>query len=196
MIFDDLLDDHRSQLGKALERFRAGDDDLERHLRYAARWIDRRWPLVRPGEFTAAVGIVEYPAPADCLTVAGHDWGRYARRKPWEETGPGYPPLLQRAAIETGAVLWLSPPPTPAQINAWGPVVPYRYFAAHSITPDLVTPGEGQRGAVLLAALIEALRDLATETAVVQLHKGLAGVPTAGMPAYLYERLVLEWERQ
>jgi hypothetical protein len=195
MDFAGLLDDHRSQLGKALERFRAGDDDLERHLRHAARWIDRRWPRTVAAALTLTVDQGLYPAPEDCAGVLDHDWGRYTRRRPWETGGPGYPPALLYGADEDGPTLWVRPAPTLAQLHAWGAVLDYRYFAAHEISAERVTPGELRRGAVLLAALIEAVRDLATETAIVQLHKGLVGIPTAGTPAYLYERLIEEWER-
>ena len=197
MDFGDLLDDHRAQLGRALERFRAGDEDLARHLRQAARWLDARWPRVVAAHLELTAGVATYPAPADCRHVCSHDWGRYARRRPWEEWSPGYPPLLQLwSAPEDGPQLWVTPAPTAAQLRVWGSVLNYRYGAAHAIGDAEVTPAEHQRGAVLLAALIEALRDLASETAVVQLHKGLAGIPTAGTPAYLYERLIEEWERR
>jgi hypothetical protein len=192
MDFAGLLDDHRAQLGRALERFRGGDDDLARHLRQAGRWLDARWPRVIPANLELEAGIALYEAPADCRHVYGHDWGRYNRRRPWDPCAPGFPPLLQCLNGE----FWLTPAPTAAQIGAWGAVLPYFYAAAHAIDEDEVTPAEHQRGAVLLAALIEAMRDLASETAVVQLHKGLAGIPTAGTPAYLYERLQEEWERR
>jgi len=194
MDFDGLLDDHRAQLGKAIERFRGGDDDLERHLRQAARWLDRRWPRVEAASLALEVGRRNYPAPAGLSAVKEHDWGRYTRRRPWEESGPGYPPALLNITEGADHALWVCPAPTAAQVHAWGETLHYVYYAAHEVSPDRVTPSEHHRGAVLLAALIEAMRELASETAVVQLHKGLAGIPTAGTPAYLYERLREEWE--
>lgn len=196
MEFDDLLAAHQAQLGKAVERFRSPDDaDFVRHLRRAGRWIDSRWPRILDGELSLVAMVNEYPAPAGCLMIHGHSWGRYARPIPWDEYGPGFPPLLERIIDETGPRLLLCPPPTAQQIAVWGGTLRYRYRVAHEITAEAVTVDEGHHGAVLLAALIEAMRDLSAEVTVVQLHKGLSSVPTAGTPAYLYEALLREWER-
>lgn len=193
--FAELIADHKAQLGRAVERFRAEEDaDFIRHLRLAGGWIDGRWPRILYGELSLVAMVNEYPAPPGCLMLYGHSWGHYTPLTPWDECGPGFPPLLERSVDEMGTKLLLCPPPTAKQIAVWGNTLRYRYRVAHEITAEVVTVDEGQRGAVLLAALIEAMRDLAAETTVVQLHKGLSGLPTAGTPAYLYETLIREWE--
>lgn len=197
MIFADLLAAHRSQLGKAIDRFREPDRDadLQRHLGRAARWIDQRWPYTQQGELSLTAMVSEYPAPTGCLGVYGHDWGRNAPFTPWMEHGTGYPPLLDLIYEAAGPVLWVSPPPTAMQIQAWGSVMRYRYRRMHTISPTAVSVGDEHLQRVLLAALIEAMRELAAETASTQLHKGMSGIPTAGTPAYLYEALLREWDR-
>ena len=193
--FDELLAAHKAQLGRAVERFReANDADFARHLQLAARWLDRRWPNVQIGELSLTVGVGVYAAPAGCVAVYAHDWGRYYRTQPWDETGPGYPPLLQ--LIINPTQLYLSPAPTSQQILLWGSVLAYRYRLPHVITATEMTVDDARHADVLLAALIEAMRDLSTETAAVQLQKGLTGLPNAGSPAYLYQALINEWERR
>lgn len=197
MIYADLLAAHKGQLGKAIERFRqpGQEADLQRHLSRAGRWIDLRWPRTMQATLILVPLLSEYPALPGCLSVFDHAWGRGTPCVPWDHDGPGYPPLLELIHESTGPVLWVSPPPTPVQIHAWSAVMNYRYRAAHEISPTSISVDDSLFSAVLLAALIEAMRELATETAVTQLHKGLSGIPTAGTPAYLYEALIREWER-
>ena len=195
--FTDLIADHKAQLGKAVERFRADDDaDFARHLRLAGGWLDGRWPRLLNTRLLLLAGVNEYPAPTDCAAVLSHSWGQNHRHQPWNESDPGYPPLLTLIQGETGPLLLIAPAPTAAQIMAWGDGMHYCYRLAHIVSASEVTPTEAHRGDLLLAALIEAMRDLAAETTVVQLHKGLSGLPTAGTPAYLYETLIREWERR
>lgn len=197
MDFATLLADHKAQLGKAVDRFRSADDaDFIRHLRLAGRWIDQRWPRVLLGLLTVSPEVDQYPAPTACAAVLGNEWGRYWPRRPWDDADPGIPPLLRLIDGETGPIIWVSPAPTQRQIQAWGDALRFRFRVNHVITPELVTARDELESHVLLAALIEALRDLSNETAIVQLHKGMAGVPTAGTPAYLYEALLREWENR
>lgn len=195
--FAELIAAHKAQLGRMVERFREADDaDFARHLQLAARRLDARWPRVQPATLTVTAAVNEYPAPAGCQTVLSHSWGRGHRPTPWDETAPGPPPLLSLLYNAGGRVLWLEPAPTWTQIVVWGAEFPYRYQVAHGITETEVTVDEDRRADVLLAALIEALRDLSAETALVQLQKGLAGLPNAGSPAYLYAAALQEWDRR
>lgn len=193
--FDALLDAHKAQLGKAVGRFQEPDDaDFARHLRLAAHWIDGRWPRIVSATLTLTAEVAEYATPADCRAFLAHDWGTYYR--PWDESSPGLPPLVQFVETDTGPVLGFAPAPSGVQIQAWGATFRYRYRRAHVLTASEVTVSAEREADVLLAALIEAMRDLAAETSTVQLQRGLAGIPTAGTPAYLYEKLLLEWERR
>jgi hypothetical protein len=194
MLLDDLIVDHKAQLGRAVERFRAEyDADFIRHFALAARRLDGKRPRQRMSMLAVTVGEVDYPAAAGSLAILAHEWGIGSVRQPWDSDFMGIPPLIRQLDSDDGLRWRLSAAPTANQITAWGPTIPVRYQAAHEIGEDRVTPPDSDRSLVLLAALIEAMRDLSTETAVVQLHKGLTGLPTAGTPAYLYERLLQEF---
>lgn len=196
MTLADLIADHKAQLGKATERFKAAADaDLIRHLALAARRLDSKRPRLRRSMLAVTVGVSDYPAATGSIAVIAHEWGISAVRQPWDDDYMGIAPLIRQLDSDTGQRWVLSTPPTANQISVWGATIPVRYQAAHEISATAVTAMDTDRALVLLAALIEALRDLSTETAVVQLHKGLTGLPTAGTPAYLYERLLQEWER-
>lgn len=194
MTLDDLLDDHRAQLGKCAARF-ASDDDLARHLRNAADRLSGKCPRWASAGIALTAGVADYAAPADLYGGPTTDWGRYPARQPWDDDFLGYPPRLLMVYVADALKIRLIPEPTAAQLTAWGSTLTYRYLTRHRIDDDVVTFTELQRALVLLAALVEAMRDLAADTTVVQLQKGLAGLPTAGTPAYLYEKLLLELER-
>lgn len=192
----DLITAHKAQLGKAVDRFRSANDaDLIRHLALAARWLDDKRPRQKMSALAVTAGEVDYPAAAGSLAILAHEWGIGSIRQPWDNDYLGIPPLIRQVDGDPDPRWRLSIAPTANQISAWGPTIPVRYQAAHEISATAVTARDSDRGLVLLAALIEALRDLSNETAVVQLHKGITGLPTAGTPAYLYERLLQEWER-
>lgn len=194
MIFADLIADHKAQLGKAVERFRTPDDaDFIRHLALAARRLDGKRPRQKLSMLAVTVGEVDYPAAVESLAILAHEWGIGTIRQPWDSDFMGIPPLIRQLDSDDGPRWRLSAAPTANQIAAWGPTLPVRYQAAHEISELRITPPDADRPLVLLAALIEAMRDLSTETAVVQLHKGLTGIPTAGTPAYLYEKLLQEF---
>lgn len=196
MTLTDLITDHKAQLGKAIERFRAADDvDYIRHLALAARRLDGKRPRVRMSMLPVTADVVDYPAAAGSIGIIAHEWGIGATHHPWDDAFVGFPPWIQQVDGDDGPRWRLSNLPTANQIVAWGPTIPVRYQAAHEISATLVTAQDSDRALVLLAALIEAMRDLSNETTVVQLHKGLTGLPTAGTPAYLYERLLTEFER-
>lgn len=196
MTLTDLIADHKAQLGKAVERFRAADDaDYIRHLALAAHRMNHKHPRVRMSMLPVTAGVVDYPAAAGSIAIIAHEWGIGARHHPWDDDFVGFAPWIRQVEGDDGPRWRLSNLPTANQIVAWGPTIPVRYQAAHEISATVITAQDSDRALVLLAALIEAMRDLSTETTVVQLHKGLTGLPTAGTPAYLYERLLTEFER-
>ncbi len=195
MNYADLLAAHRSQLGKVAERFTAfGDADFKRHLQNAARRMTLKFPRWMTATFALVAGVAEYPAPADLQGVPISEWGRGCARSPWDDDFPGIPPLLTLMHDAAGPILRLSQAPTAAQLAAWGSTLHYRYLAANEIGETRITLPDAARPLILLAALIEAMRELATDTTVVQLQRGLSGLPTAGTPAYLYEKLCLEFD--
>lgn len=204
LLLADLIDAHKAQLGKAADRFRAPDDaDFIRHLGLAGRRMDQKRPRLRTTALTLQVGVADYPAPAGSLAVRSHDWGTSFVRQPWADEYIGIPPLIRQMTLdlttEEGEIvesdpIWrLSTAPTAAQIAQWGAVASVGYRVAHVVSEESITVAEAEQGLLLLAALIEAMRDLSAETAVVQLHKGMTALPTAGTPAYLYERLQQEF---
>jgi hypothetical protein len=195
MTLDDLVIDHKAQLGKVAARFTAEDDaDFVRHLRNAAVRLTSKCLRWASGTLALSVGVSDYPAPTDLRGAPSTDWGKDQRRQPWDDDYLGLTPYMLLLDVDGVAMLRLAPEPSAAQIATWGGTLTYRYLASHQITAETVTFTELQRPLVLLAALIEAMRELATDTTVVQLQKGLAGLPTAGTPAYLYEKLRLELE--
>ncbi len=199
MTFDELVADHKAQLGKAAERFKAlNDADFKRHVRLAARRMNAKTPLWANGTLALSGGQTDYPAPPDLLSVLVSDWGRAGGcgcPRPWDDGFVGFAPRIALADTPSGKVVRLSAAPGAQQLNAWGASLNFQYVASHEISEARITLPDPAKPLVLLAALIEAMRELATETSVEQLHKGLAGVPTAGTPAYLYEKLCQEFER-
>lgn len=199
MTFDELVADHKAQLGKAAERFRAlHDADFKRHLRLAARRMNVKRPLWLSATVALVGGQTDYPAPAGLLSVLVSDWGRGGGcgcPRPWDPNFVGFAPRVALADTPGGKVVRLSAPPGARQLIAWGPSLSFQYVASHEVSETRITLADADRPLILLAALIEAMRELATETSVEQLHKGLVGLPTAGTPAYLYERLREEFDR-
>lgn len=195
MLYADLIAAHKAQLGKVADRFTApADADFARHLKNAARRMTFKFPRWMTATLTPVVGASDYPAPADINGVAVSDWGRDCGALPWDDDFAGYPPLLILLESAAGPILRLSQAPTAAMLAAWGSTLPYRYLAAHEITATRVTLPDPTEPLVLLAALIEAMRELATDTTVIQFQRGLSSIPTVGTPAHLYERLSMEFD--
>lgn len=192
MIFADLLADHKAQLGKAEARFPAPDDgDFKRHLANAAPMMCGKRPRILLGILDLAAEQIDYAAPSDLLDVLAVDWGRADRAPAWDTAFVGYPPLLMPYRAADGAQRFLlSAPPTVTQIAKWGALLAYRYFGAHEVSATRITVADADRPLLLLAAMVEALRELAADATVVQLQKGLVGLPTAGTPAYLHDQLL------
>lgn len=196
MILDDLLTDHKAQLGKVAARFTADDDaDFIRHLHNAATRLSTKRLRWIATTLTLSSGVADYPAPADLLGAPATDWGTHPSRQPWDGDFVGYAPRLLEVDVGGTAMIRVVPTPTASQIAVWGATARVHYLARHRIDDAGVTFAEGDRPLVLLAALVEAMRELAADTTVVQLQKGLSGLPTAGTPAYLYEKLRDELER-
>ncbi len=201
MNFADLVAAHKAQLGKAASRFTALEDaDFKRHLSRAGYRLGTKYPLWKTREISLSAGVDQYPAPADILGTLLCDWGRQPERgglspNPWDDGFVGYPPSLILEGPAGGMQLRLSSPPSSTTIAAWGSTLRFRYLSAYRISEQAVEVSEAQQSLVMLAALIEAMRELSAETAVIQLHKGLSGLPTAGTPAYLYEKLCQEFDR-
>lgn len=194
MTYFDLVDLHQAQLGKVADRFPDFDAAAERHLAGAARRLSQKRPRECIGTLTLTAGVTEYPAPTGMFGLPISEWGMGAQRLFYAADFIGVPPLLAR--VESGgiSVLRLSYPPTAQQIAIWGGTLTYRYWQAHSLTLYSVTVADADQPLVLLAAMIEAMRELSADTTIVQFQKGLTGLPTAGTPAYLYEKLLLEFE--
>lgn len=196
MTLADLIASHKAQLGKVAGRFTApGDADFVRHLEGAARRLSSKLFYWKGDTISLTAGVGDYPAPVGIMGVPVSDWGPAQRQQPWDDDYLGFPPILLLLTVHDAPTIRIAPSPTSAQIACWGSTLSYRYLAYHQISTDELTFNELQRPLVLLAAMIEALRELAADNTVVQLQKGLAGLPTAGTPAYLYERLLDELDR-
>lgn len=194
MIYADVLAAHKAQLGKVAARFTAADDaDFKRHLAGAARRVSDKRPRVCVDSVTLTAGVSEYPAPTGIIGTPISEWGMAASRIPYLDSFIGFPPILDKIWSDSAIALRLSSPPTAEQIATWGASMTFRYWKAHVISEAEITVDDADQALVLLSALIEAMRELATDTTVVQLQKGLAGLPTAGTPAYLYDKLLLEF---
>jgi len=196
VIFADLLLAHKAQLGKAEARFSSPDNaDFKRHLAGAATRVSMKRQRWVSAELEAVAGQSDYPAPSDSYEFATTDWGKGLIGNPWDEGFVGWIPRMIGIEIASMPYWRLVPEPSSAQIARWGATVHYTYFAKHEISATRITLADADQPLVLLAALIEAMRELSADTTVVQLQKGLVGLPTAGTPAYLYEKLLAEWER-
>lgn len=196
MTLAELIAAHKAQLGKVAVRFTAdADADFIRHLQNAAGRLSTKIPRWREASLALVAGTADYPAPDDLLGAPTTDWGTHLGRRPWDDDFVGHVPRLLAIDVAGTAMIRVVPSPTASQIAVWGGTLAVRYLARHRIADDEVTFAEGDRPLVLLAALVEAMRELAADTTVVQLQKGLTGLPTAGTPAYLYEKLRDELER-
>lgn len=193
MIYSELVDLHRAQLGKVADRFADFDAAAARHLSGAARRVSDKRPRICIDAVALTTDVSEYPAPAGIIGVPISEWGIDAVRIPYLASFIGFPPLLAKIESTGTPVLRLSSPPTATQIATWGATMRVRYWKAHVITDVEITVDDADQSLVLLAAMIEAMRELSADTTVVQFQKGLTGLPTAGTPAYLYDKLLLEF---
>lgn len=196
-----LVTDLKASLHDSAAVFKAADDaDFKRFLGAALPDLQFKRPITRLSELALVPGVDRYAVPAaDFAALKTHTWGdpgmlgRLAL-KPWE---PGYPGAVPRVSEQwDGAAWWLAldPYPTAAQIAAWGPVMPFWYFARHvlgTLAAD-TTVNPLDRGLLLLRAQVEAMRELAIRNAAkpVQLRDGMSGTPRNSTPAALAEQLL------
>lgn len=195
---DELLDSYQHSLHDAAGVFRDDCSDFLRHLRVALREVALH---KRPRTLTASVTLVadqvEYEdVPEDLLLPKLSQWG-HVNVKPW--LMPRDPLPVIRVLDGTTRKLILAPPPTAAQIAAFGATFTYYYVAAHTLDADAntTTLSERDQDLVILRAQAEAMRELAMRDAAkpVTLRAGSAsgGAPKVGVPAALYQSLLAEF---
>lgn len=194
----DLLQDYRASLHDARAVFADDDSDLLRHLRTACREVARhKRPRTLAAEITLVADQVEYTGvPDDLLLPKVSQWG-FVNVKPW--LAPRDPlPVISLLDGSTRKLL-LRPPPTAAQISAFGSTYVYYYLAAHTLDVDTgtTTVAEQDRDLVVLRAQVEAMRELAIRDAgkPVTLRGGSpsGSAPKIGTPAALYQSLLAEF---
>ncbi len=199
----DLVADLKASLQDSKNVFTAANDgDFERHLAQAALDFGRKRSRTLVASFILVADQAGYaPLPADFLFYKSHMWGiaPVAAPKPWESGYPGRLPTGR--VIEEGGArkLYLDPPPTGAQINVLGSDFRYYYGAGHVVDADAAktTVLAGDRQLLILRAQAEAMREMAMRNIVkpVQLRDGMSSAPRNGLPSYLYEKLMEEFDR-
>ncbi len=200
----DLIADLKASLNDAAKPFVAANDaDFERHLNVAALDLGRKRTRTLAASINPLVADQSgyAPLPAGFVAFKSHLWGQVpiASRKAWEKGYPG--PLPRVRLVEEGGVkkLWLDPAPSAAQINAIGPEFRYLYMASHVI--DAVAANttvlDGDRQILILRGQAEAMRELAARNIQkpVTMRSEMGSTPRNGTPAYLYEKLMQEFER-
>lgn len=196
----ELVTEHKAQLGPdATEVFNAPDDgDYKRHIELATLRIDEKRPYVVDASVTVQAEQASYPAPADLLRLWGPTWGLSQRQHlaPWDPRHPGRMPRLRLASVGGVRSLLLDPAPTNHQVAQCGETYTYRYYAKHQVDDLASTVDIEDKRYLLMAALIEAVRELASRNVLkpIQLHRGVGAVPTSATPLELYRTLTEQWE--
>ncbi len=204
MSYDALIDAHKAQLGRVAERFTAPDNaDFKRHLANAVWRLSEKRPQDCVGDQALSAGVSEYPAPEGIIGTPVSEWGRSGACAcncyiPSYPGFIGFPPLLSRSQRNGVSILRLSTAPTANQIASWGATMVYRYQALQIVTETEISIDAADQPLLLLAAMIEAMREMAADTTVIQFQKGLGNLATigttAGSPSYLYEKLIAEFD--
>lgn len=194
----DLLSDYKASLHDAAAVFADDGSDLLRHLRTACREVGRhKRPRTLTSEVTLVADQVEYTGvPDDLLLPKISQWG-HVNVKPWLAVRDPLPVI----GLLDGSTrkLLLRPPPTAAQIGAYGATYVYYYLAAHTLDVDAgtTTVAEQDRDLVILRAQAEAMRELAMRDAgkPVSLRGGSpsGSSPKIGTAAALYQSLLAEF---
>lgn len=194
-----LVETLQDMLGEAGKKFLSPDGaDFRRHLAVAVRDYSR----LRPRTLSATVTLIaeqpNYAAPLDLLRPKVGMWGVTQRRavKPWDAgclSGP-----LPRLSL-VGQEIWLDPPPSSAQISAFGSCYQFFYFAAHALgeaAAETSVP-EIDRPVLMIRAVSAALSELAAQNhnRPVQLGGQMASVPRNGTPAALADQFFQLFER-
>ena len=201
MLLSALVADFKASLGGAVEQFRAPDDgDFKRLLGIALSDMQAKRPITKPGEVGLFALQPRYAVVApDFAALKTHMWADPASTpKPWE---PGYPGAVPRVSTQWDGVAWwlvFEPAPTMVQINVWGAVFRFWYFAQHllSETPGLTTINPSDRGLLLLRAQAEAMRELAMRNVIKPqaMRDGYSSTPRNGTPSALFEALMAEFK--
>lgn len=199
-----LVAQHKASLLDAADQFEEADDAaFKRHLAIAARAIAiSKRPRTLAATLALVAGTALYEAPADLLDVKVADWGMQRRSQPWNyPRGPL--PLLSLWQPDPNAppMLRLSPPPTCAQIAAFGAAMPYYYLAAHALPASGNTSiTDRELNVLLLRAKVEAMRELAIRSSMnpttLRAGQGMGdAVMSKNMtPPALYEQFLKEYE--
>lgn len=200
----DLVADLKAALNDAADVFvTASDGDFKRHLANAALDFGRIRRRTLVGTLTVVADQHNYPAPADLIAPKWALWGFNEKRrtKPWDSHWPGALPRLALVVDPAnGRELHLDPPPTAAQIAAYGATYRYYYYAAHSVnaTAALTTISVHDRDLLILRAAAEAMAELALRNSKkpVALRDGLNSAPRNSTPAALADWLMQEFQRR
>lgn len=201
---EELVALHKRSLQDTASLFNAAADaDFVRHLRIAARAVsERKRTRTLPAALTVASGQSLYDAPADLLEVKIGAWGVAEQHTaPWNAPRGPLPSLRRVENPATGLVqIQLSPAPSAAQIDCYGPSYPYYYLAMH-LVPDTgaSTVTDRELDLVLLRAKVEAMRELSirnhNKPVTLRAAQGLGdAVLTKNMTApALYAQLLQEY---
>lgn len=196
MALADLIADHKLQLGEAVRK-RLGEADAvyQRQLLAATLALNEKRPRRASASLSLVAEQARYTAPSDALAVLRLDWGADRRfRQPWQQ---GYIGVLPVCTLDGDQIL-LSPAPSADQIACLGASAGLRYLAAHSLDADAenTTVPATDRAVLLLAALIEAMRELASANVAepITLHRGIGNTPSNATPAAWYQALRDEWQ--
>lgn len=173
------------------------DADFKRHLLTAVRalGIDGKRSCTRLGTLSLLPGQAVYTdVPEDILIPKASDWG-IGIVPPWQQPA-GALPIARLSDKDSVPVLVLSPPPSAAQIDAFGSAWRYYYLATPVLTDAGSTLKEGDRDLIILRAMVEAARELVNRN----LHKPVALSPGSGSypsnqtPAGWYQMLLAEYQ--
>lgn len=193
-----LIDLHRQRLSDAgIEGGPLGDEQtLRRHVEHGLKRtaIEKRWVRGLHTVETKA-GIALYPAPSDVVDVISFDWPEMS----FDAFEHSPPPIINTLIHDGQKHFQFSPAPTARDVSAMGGKLQITYNRLHSIeqigSESVVTTLDpADIHLVLLAALIEAARELANRAA----HKPATLKDGAGLPgnmtnAALFERYSQEW---
>lgn len=195
----DLVADLKASLHDAAGVFTAADDgDFVRLLDAAALDFGRVRPRTLLGSVTVEAEVAEYAAPADLADYKSDTWSAGKMPAPWEDHYPGRMPRVRVAESGGARKLVFSPAPTARQIGLFGNAFKFYYLALHAIGDQAAgtTIKAADRGLLILRGQAEAMREMAMRNIAkpVQLRDGMSGGPKNGTPAYLFERLMAEFE--
>jgi hypothetical protein len=173
------------------------DADFKRHLLIAVRAIgvDGKRSCTKLGELALQAGVAVYAdVPADILAPKASDWG-IGVVPVWQQPCGALPVARLTVDATDTPVLVLSPPPSAAQIAAFGATWRYYYLATPVLTDAGSTLKEGDRDLIILRAMVEATRELVNRNLhkPVQLSPGSGSYPSNQTPASWHQALLAEY---